>query len=144
MKTALTIITLLYSISSFACIDISGKYLCPEEASDEWALGTREVQLKKSPFMDIFAMKSTETTIFEVGAWNPAIDPNSGDIDFNTETMAECTDKSVLLHNKVTEIDDDIAITVQGSYEVRPTPAGIQLRILVEGDEFFKFDCNKL
>src|SRR4051794_6758050 len=114
MKISIFLAFSLFSSLSFACADISGKFLCPEEAASPMALGTREVQFVKSTIVDMYSMKlGEETLMFEVDAWNPGINPTTGEIDFKVETMAECKDDTVLLNEKVTEEDQGIKLTVQ-------------------------------
>jgi hypothetical protein len=144
MKTTLAIFTLLSSISSFACPDITGKYLCPVEAEEITALGTRAVQFKKSPYVDIYSMKlGNDSIMFEVGSWNPGINPNTGDVDHLTETMAECKGNTVILNVKETVNEGDISITVAGSFDVTKIANGINLSLKTEDEELHKFDCIK-
>jgi hypothetical protein len=143
MKFFFTIIALVSSVYSYACLDISGKYLCPEDA--ELVLGTSEVEFRKSPIVDIYSMRLGDSaTIYEVGSWNPAMNPNTGEIDFSTQTMAECRDKSVLLRSQSTMTEGEVEVTISGGFKVTPISKGIQLKIILEGDETIKFDCRKL
>lgn len=146
MKTMLLALLALTSVSSFAnCLDVSGKYLCPAEAAQEYALGSRDLIIKKSPITDIYSVSTgSEAAIYEVNAWNPSISPSTGDIDYNVETMAQCRAKSVMFYSKVTTTDGDISVTMTGGLDVRPTADGVVVRILVDEDEFFKFNCKKI
>lgn len=132
------------SINAFACPDISGKYICPKEADQPTALGTRTIQLKKSPFADIYSMKlANDSLMFEVDVWNYGIDPNTGDMDRSTETMAECKGDTVILNVKETVRADGINVTVSGSFDVTKTSSGINLSLKTEGEELHNFNCTK-
>jgi hypothetical protein len=138
MKKLLIAVLALGSLSSFACVDISGKYLCPVEAEEEF--GERTVQFKKSPILDMYSMKvGNDAIMFELGAWNPGIDPNSGEIDHSVETMAECQGNTVILKIRGDRENE----TFVGSFDVTKKTNGINLSVKNEGKETYNFDCVK-
>ncbi len=147
MKTFMALGLLVSQFSYAACFDITGKYFCEEEAEDELALGDRLVEFKKSPSLDIYNMKvKNESRLFEVGAWNPGIDVSTGEIDYTTETSAECEGTTVNLLTKISITDLDMQMTM--IYEVTPTYEGIEMRMLFkednEEDVLFKFNCKTI
>ena len=144
MKKIVYLLVLMASTSAFACPEVTGKYLCPEEAAHELALGGRQVEIGGGTYGVYTVTLGNSAAVYEVGSRNPLIDPNTGEIDFSVTTLAECRQEALLLHHEVTESDEDITVTVSGTHEVKPMASGIRLRYLLEGDELYSFQCDKL
>lgn len=146
MKPSLFLLASFFAAatSAMACPEVTGKYLCPKEAANS-ILGTRDIELGKSPLVDIYTMKvKGAQAIYELNSWNPGIDPRTGDVDFRLQTRAECKDDLLLLRTQATEQEGETRATVEQIYEVRRTPKGILLRSTFDGDEFFRFECEKI
>jgi hypothetical protein len=138
MKFIVATIVFFTSIYSYACVDISGSYFCPEEAANVFLLGTRKPQFKKHSDPDVYVMKAGKSALFEVGSWNPLMNPTTGDIDLSTETMAECKDNTVFLHSM------DMEIGLLETIKVTPTTSGVYLRFLTEDEEDVSFECTRI
>ncbi len=144
MKSNISIFALLTSLASYACPDITGKYLCPAESEEPTAFESRTIQFKKSPYIDIYSMQlGGESLVFEVGAWNPGINVNSGDVNQSLETIAECQGEKVILSMKQTVTDNDLSVSVTSSLDVLKISEGINLTLKLEGEEIHQFDCIK-
>lgn len=132
------------SLTAFACEDFTGTYLCPETSDVRIVLGGHQVTIKKSPILDIYSMKTgDDILVYEKDSWNPAIDPNTGDVDHTIQTMAQCFEKKTNFKQKVTEADEDISVTMEATIEVTPRDDGIKLRYLLDSDEMLDVNCKK-
>ena len=59
MKKVLMIFTTLISTTAFAdCADLTGEYLCPEEAASELMLGSQDISLSYKNLLHGFIFKA--------------------------------------------------------------------------------------
>lgn len=144
MKTTLILFLIFSSIYASAdCPKVTGKYFCSKDAAEDLALGSQNVSIQsKDPRIFIF-LTGKGNVLYELNSWNPAISLD-GRIDYSIETMATCSEDKLLLKNKVTDVNGQPTITVNQDFEISTNTTGINLRILVDGDEFFNFNCNSV
>lgn len=141
-KHILTLSALIMaSTSALACPDLNGKYLCPEEALSSDMIGSRSIQIAKSPIIDTMYRYTVgqDAFIFELDSWNPLMDPASGEVDPTVQIMGACDERSLTITSK-TEVFDEHLI---GKDVLTKTDKGVQVTSILEDMEMYSFECVK-
>lgn len=144
MKLLILGLTVLTSVSSFACETPYGKYICSVEAESTSAFGTRVVNFGKNLAEQRWIEAGSNFQGYGNESWLSGFNEKSGERDSSIENMFECkfsrgvynSVKLVKTNGNREEISKSISIAKKGKT--------INVIISSQDKLLHKFDCIKM